>query len=364
MSGKRVGVLVLVLAVVLGCGVFGSVQADEVKSGKSEAELDAEIAQQMSFIEKGLKTLESGGEHYYYTVADMEAMSLERAQAGDHVEQFNLGICYYYHREENPEYIDKALYWLEKGAEGGNTESLLLLGQIYHEGILVEADYAKARKCYTQAMEQGSKLAQSHLGVMDYYGLGADADYDKALELLQPLVDEGLFEPQVTIGIMYFLGHGVEINFLKAIELWKNNVEKAEPHIKLYYGCIYFNGGYGIEQNYDIAFKWIKNAADENCIGAQSLLGLMYFQGLGVEKNYHLARMSLEKGMSQGELSCSFILGVMYKEGIEYKKNIDKAKEMFHIAAEHNMREIANIQLKELDDEEMSGELIDNASKN
>ncbi len=361
MSGKRVGVLGLGLAVVLGCGVWLYAFDGEDNGDKSEAELDAEIAQQMSFIEKGLKTLESGGEHYYYTVADMEAMSLERAQAGDHVQQVMLGFCYYYHHEENPEYLGKALYWLEKSAAGDNADALLLLGQIYHEGILVDADYAKARKYYERAMKLGSKLAQSHLGVMYCNGQGMEKNYEKAYELFKPLAEEGMYEAEMTLGVMYFRGYGVERNYAKAIELWQDNLENAESGIKLCYGCIYLTGGYGVVQDNDKAFKWIKRAYDEDCPGSNSLLGTLYFFGRGVEKNYHLARLALEKGMARGEMSGSFALGVMYKEGIEYKKNIEKVKEMFHIAAEYNMREKANAELKELEEEEVkSNKLVDN----
>ncbi len=359
MSGKRVGVLGLVLAVVLGCGVFGSVQADEVKSGKSEAELDAEIAQQMSFIEKGLKTLESGGEHYYYTVADMEAMSLERAQAGDHVEQFNLGICYYYHREDNPEYLDKALYWLEKGAEGGNTESLLLLGQIYHEGILVEADYAKARKCYTKAMEQGSKLAQSHLGVMYYNGQGMEKNYAKALELFEPLAKEGMYEAEMTLGLMYFRGDGVDRDYVKAVGLWQEKIDEAPMLIHYIYGALYFSGAEGIKQDYNKAFKWINRAAEENLIGAKSTLGIMYFFGHGVKQDYHQARILSEKALAEGNLSASFLLGVLYEEGIEYEKNISKAIEMYRIAADAGM-DIGMRKLKELTEKQVKDKNLNN----
>ncbi len=285
MSGKRVGVLGLVLAVVLGCGVYGSVQADEVKGGKSESELDAEIAQQMSFIEKGLKTLGSGGEHYYFTVADMEAMSLERAQAGDVVHQSNLGFCYYYHREENTEYIDKALYWLEKAAAGDNADALLLLGMIYHEGTGVDLDNKKAAKYFARAMENGNKLAQSHLGVMYYHGIGVEKDYAKTLKLLEPLAVEGMSEAQLTLGLMYYLGQGVERNYVKAVELWQDNMDDAEPMIHGLLGSLYLTGNKEVNKDYHKAFKLLKYAAENNVEGTYTQLGLMYYMGYGVKKD-------------------------------------------------------------------------------
>ncbi len=333
MSGKRVGVLVLVLAVVLGCGVFGSVQADEVKSGKSEAELDAGIAQQMSFIEKGLKTLESGGEHYYYTVADMEAMSLERAQAGDHVQQSNLGFCYYYHREENTEYIDKALYWLEKAAAGDNADALLLLGMIYHEGTGVDLDNKKAAKYFARAMENGNKLAQSHLGVMYYYGIGVEKDYAKTLKLLEPLAAEGMSEAQLTLGLMYYLGQGVERNYVKAVELWQDNMDDAEPMIQCMYGALYLDDLNGIDKDYYKALNWIKKSAQANHPGGLSLLGFMYFYGKGVEKNYHLAKDMLMKAIGYGDEAGCYELGIMYENGIEVKKDLGIALKYYNRAA-------------------------------
>jgi len=67
---------------------------------------------------------------------------------------------------------------------------------------------------------------------------------------------------------------------------------------------------------------------------AQSLLGLMYFQGQGVAQNYPKAIEWLHKAAAQGEPKAQFKLGSMYANGQGFTRDYQRAAMWFVIAAE------------------------------
>ncbi|MEI7513853.1 MAG: tetratricopeptide repeat protein [Betaproteobacteria bacterium] len=67
---------------------------------------------------------------------------------------------------------------------------------------------------------------------------------------------------------------------------------------------------------------------------AQSLVGLMYFQGQGVAQNYPQAIEWLLKAAAQGEPKAQFKLGSMYANGQGFTRDYQRAAMWFVIAAD------------------------------
>ena len=100
------------------------------------------------------------------TVAAEDLQTLrKKAEAGDVVAQYNLGVRY-----ANGEGVAAddvaAVKWYRKAAEQGNNFAQNSLGFMYANGKGIPEDDAEAVKWYRKAAEQGDAIAQNNLGVM------------------------------------------------------------------------------------------------------------------------------------------------------------------------------------------------------
>ena len=62
--------------------------------------------------------------------------------------------------------------------------------------------------------------------------------------------------------------------------------EKDDKTAQFNLGLTY-HYGYGVQQDYDEAFKWYSLAADQGLASAQNNLGLMYYLSDGVAQDYN-----------------------------------------------------------------------------
>ena len=69
---------------------------------------------------------------------------------------------------------------------GASARRRLLLGSLYHAGVVVPPDDVEAVRCYRLAAEQGSAAALVRLGFMHANGEGVAADPDEAVRCWQP----------------------------------------------------------------------------------------------------------------------------------------------------------------------------------
>lgn len=83
----------------------------------------------------------------------------------------------YLNGEGIPQDYSKAVEWLHKAAEQGNTNAQGLLGAIYAEGKGVPQDYRKATQWFRESAEHGNAIAQGQLGAAYLVGRGVPQDY-------------------------------------------------------------------------------------------------------------------------------------------------------------------------------------------
>ncbi len=98
-----------------------------------------------------------------------------RAERGDPVAQYNLGVCY-----DNGEGVAKnqveAVKWYRKAAEQGLAKAQFNLGNCYHNEKGVAKDQVEAVKWCRKAADQGLAEAQFNLGACYYNGEGVTKD--------------------------------------------------------------------------------------------------------------------------------------------------------------------------------------------
>ena len=117
---------------------------------------------------------------------------VKKAEAGDAVEQNNLGVYYAEGLVVTQNYREAAK-WYKKSAERGDKLGQYNLGTCYANGRGVPRDYKEALKWYTKAAEQGDATAQSNIGVFYYQGKGVPKDDKEAVKWLTKAVESGHF---------------------------------------------------------------------------------------------------------------------------------------------------------------------------
>ena len=105
-----------------------------------------------------------------------------------------------------------ALTVLEPLAEQGNVEAQLRLGLMYHKGLGVRADRAKAMKWLRLAADQDNAQAQYVLDTIYW----RENDYAETFKLLLRSAEHGYGYAQDYLGDMYAEGFGVPVDNVQA----------------------------------------------------------------------------------------------------------------------------------------------------
>ena len=77
----------------------------------------------------------------------------------------------------------------------------------------------------------------------------------------------------------------IEYEIPDEVTEWRRLAESGDASAQYYLGWLYANG-YGVDQDYDEAFKWYRKSAEQGDASAQYYVGLMHANGYGVNQNY------------------------------------------------------------------------------
>jgi TPR repeat protein len=108
--------------------------------------------------------------------------------------------------------------------------------------------------------------------------------FSTASRLLSPLAEEGSAEAQFRMAIMAQNGLGMVRNDDLAYKYMRAAAEQNYPLALHGLGFMYLEGEC-VEKDPAEAAKWFHKAADEGMTGSMTTLALMYRDGNGVEKN-------------------------------------------------------------------------------
>lgn len=104
----------------------------------------------------------------------------------------------------------EALEWHKKRAEDGDSLEQFTLGMCYEYGDGVDIDHFEAAKWYKLAAEQGHEHAQQKLADCYFHGRGVDIDKTEAIKWYKILAEEGNIDAQGKLYFCYLKGDGVE----------------------------------------------------------------------------------------------------------------------------------------------------------
>ena len=243
--------------------------------------------------------------------AQVDPDLLKKAEQGDALAQFNLGVNYQMGVGGVQQNESKAFEWYLKAAENGEPEACQTLGFLYENGLGVAKDETKAAEWYRKALElylefaeQGMLLAQTGLAFMYKYGRGVTKDEAEVEKWLQRAAEQGDMFSQVQL-----------LNIYEKRGMSKDNIAAKR-------------------------LQWHQKAAmEKGNARAQSALGDMYYLGEGVKQDYFTAAFWYQKAVEQGYSDAEYGLGFMHVKGQGVVRDIQKACNLFRASAEQGHRE-------------------------
>lgn len=284
---------------------------------------------------------------------------LKSAKRGDEKAMYDLGMSLL--RQGGEENVKDAYSWIKKSAEKDYAPSQAAMAYFLRNGVGTDKDLNQAWQFGQKSANKGDGLASWVLVqlckdlavaqnmVNDYLKQALDQEYPIA----KLFYAKGYSEGSQTFGI----GKDEAKSRLLLQELDKAGIADASALL-------------GIQQidSPQIAFAYLKKAADAGMAGAASLVGSMYYHGEGIGKNPAEAFKYFEKAAElkdpagmEGLADCyrtgvgtgvfqerafnlyaelkdpsprvMYILGCYYNEGISTAKDPKKAAELFEKAA-------------------------------
>ena len=176
-------------------------------------------------------------------------------------------------------------------AAKGSTDAEYKLGELYLHGIGVEENWHEAYKLSLRAAIKGHLLAQFNTALCLYEGRGVKKDISKAEESFSRIKNalhreekKGNPEYKYALSYMYFYGLGVEEDEEISFRFISQAAEQKLPQALHECAQCYANG-WGVDENPDKAFDFYRKAAEAKVYPAYSDLAYCYEKGLGVGKN-------------------------------------------------------------------------------
>lgn len=205
---------------------------------------------------------------------------LTSALSGDIQSQHKLAKLLMRGTSDHPKDIKKAILWFQQAAENGQAESQYILGNIYFEGKLVTRDINKAKKWLSKASRNGKSNASQLLALINSESASSTGGKPKTSKSTFRAAAKGDKDAQFKLGLMYLYGKE------------------------------------GLNKNRNTALKWLKQAADQNHIGAQYHTGMVYYKPDSTDNTD--AYIWLTKAAENGHADAQYFLGTIYNQQRQY----------------------------------------------
>lgn len=318
-----------------------------------------------------------------------EPFHMESSDAGvymDWNERYCKARCCLFGSKDQPQDFKLAFALFEKEAQKGNALAMYDLGRMLTDGLGHEIDMKAAHEWYAKALaafhiveeQKKNRYAEYRIGKLYAAGLGCEQNYYKAVHWFQLSVKEEYKYAQYSLAGLVRRGYGVEQNDRLALELYTRAAKQDFPYAAYELGRMY-QDGVGCSKSDAESNAWYRKAfegflgleAQSHDDKLQYRIGWMMLHGVGTEKDessakewfekaaklgnpyaqYQMARMILNdsssshtqisqalmwlsKAAAAGQDCAQYALGKIYLNGHGIGKDIQKAAELFTLAAE------------------------------
>lgn len=253
---------------------------------------------------------------------------LEAAEDGDEDAMQAVAMIYLNGDEDVEPDPVKALYWLEKSAEEGNSSSAFNAGLFYAKGYGTERNLEKAAEWMERAAEEGDEDAEalapkyrqalvdttaaengdpaaqgrlagfymSMAGSLEQAGTGDF--YEESLKWAKKAAEQGDGDGLWTLALAYEHGRGVAKNVEVAIEYYERGAEVGHARSLNSLGCYYIRGDM-VDQNMKYGFEMVLRASLLGDGEAMANLGRCYQFGNGCMGNMKKAIVWYKKSLER-----------------------------------------------------------------
>lgn len=208
------------------------------------------------------------------------------AELEDSDAQFNLGL-HYAKGFGVPRDFAKALCWMERAQENGDTDAIGLIGPYREAAAAME----KAAAGDAQAQADLAAILTSLSASLEQ--AGREKDFAEAFELAQKSAAQDNGDGIWALALAYEHGRGVEQDVDKALEWYRKGMELGHAKSMHNLGCYYMRGNY-LPQDKPRAIELCRKAAELGYDMAEFFMAKAYETGDGVEED-------LEKAWEWGE---------------------------------------------------------------
>lgn len=165
-------------------------------------------------------------------------------------------LAAYYMDEAMRDYA-KALRWASRAAAQGDEPAILILANIYRNGLGVPKDEARATSLYLALDKTGSAATWSRLGNMYAHGRGVEQDYSLAFHYYQKGHTAGSMNATNNLADLYEKGHGVAQDYAKALSLYRQ-AAKAGNATSMFSLAELYEKGLGVTADPVLSYTYCK----------------------------------------------------------------------------------------------------------
>ena len=213
--------------------------------------------------------------------------------------------------------LNKKLTDLISEAEKDNSAAQYSLAMFYH----TQSNINLAIKWFKRAAENGSVLAKYNLANHTFIGRETEKDVVKAIDMYKEIAHELVFAAY-RIGFIHLTGvqNIIPVNKNIAFDWIKRAAEKHFFKAEYLLGMLYYEKAQETTniQHKIFYFKealfWIKRAADKGYSRAELQLAIMYHYGEGVEQNNDQAIIWAKKAAQKGLHEAKVVLNILQKK--------------------------------------------------
>ena len=256
------------------------------------------------------------------------------ATAGNTQAMVILGQLYLYGAAGLSADPEQGVALLTRAARADNVPAMLLLGKLYQSGQGVAQDASSAARLFQKAADAGNATAAFELSKHLSRGLGVDQDNAKALDYLTAAATAGLPEAELFLGLGYMTGQGVPLDKAAGIDWLLRAAQGGNPMAQRLLATSYLQGD-GVAQNLPEAVRWMTAAAQAGEASAQSSLGYFYATGSGTPQDFEQAFHWYQKAADQGLLRATTALANLYETGNGVAQNLPQAGDLYLEAAQN-----------------------------
>ena len=222
----------------------------------------------------------------------------------------------------------KIINWLNEEADKNNSEIQYILAELYLNGKGCPIDTTLAILNLSKSADNGNVSAGYKL-VHDFYlnGWTKYKDVTKALQYIVKFANQGNAYFQYDLAVCYNIGNGVAKNEIEALSWYEKAAVGLCPDALLTLGNMYYEGK-GVNKNYAEALEYYKkyliHRFDKNPLGStlirmdyvQSTIGDIYYEGgYGVKQDYEQAVKYYEEAGSAIKASSARKYAICHKWG-------------------------------------------------